>query len=84
MKKIFLRVPERATVRIRTENLLIKSQPLYHLSYDSLVHRAQTKKTARCYIILGIPGEMTRNREQACPGYAPSLCPTKEQASTAI
>lgn len=63
MKKIFLRVPERATVRIRTENLLIKSQPLYHLSYDSLVHRAQTKKTARCYIILGIPGEMTRNRE---------------------
>ena len=84
MKKIFLRIPERATVRIRTETLLIKSQPLYHLSYDSLAHRARTKKNARCYIILGVPGEMTRNREQACLGYAPGLCPTKEQALTAF
>ena len=44
MKKIFLRLPERATVRIRTETLLIKSQLLYHLSYDSLVHRAQNQE----------------------------------------
>ena len=29
MKKIFLRIPERATVRIRTENLLIRNQLLY-------------------------------------------------------
>lgn len=83
MKKISLRVSEKATVRIRTENLLIKSQPLYHLSYDSLSIEREPRKTARC-IILGVPVEMTRNREQACPGYAPSLCPTKEQALTAI
>lgn len=70
MKKISLRIPEKATVRIRTENLLIKSQPLYHLSYDSLSIEREPRKTAR-YIILGVPGEMTRNREQACPGYAP-------------
>lgn len=35
-KVFFLRNSERATVRIRTENLLIKSQPLYHLSYGSI------------------------------------------------
>lgn len=61
-KKFFLRNSERATVRIRTENLLIKSQPLYHLSYDSLSIECEPRKTARC-IILGVPGEMTRNRE---------------------
>lgn len=63
MEKIFLRVPERATVRIRTENLLIKSQLLYHLSYDSLSIEREPRKNARCYIILGVPGEMTRNQE---------------------
>lgn len=57
MKKIFLRVPEKATVRIRTENLLIKSQPLYHLSYDSLSIEREPRKNARCYIILGSRGD---------------------------
>lgn len=57
MKKIFLRVPEKATVRIRTENLLIKSQPLYHLSCDSLSIEREPRKNARCYIILGSRGD---------------------------
>jgi len=32
------------------------------LSYDSLSIEREPRKTARC-IILGVPGEMTRNRE---------------------
>jgi len=32
------------------------------LSYDSLSIEREPRKTAR-YIILGVPGEMTRNRE---------------------
>lgn len=68
MKKISLRVSEKATVRIRTENLLIKSQPLYHLSYDSLSIEREPRKTARC-IILGSRGDDKK------PGIGlPRLC----------
>ena len=48
--KIFLRVSERATVRIRTENLLIRNQQLYpfelwqHITVYILIQWGDPKK----------------------------------------